>query len=522
MGDHSVTPRVAVIGCGYWGKNLVRNFASLGALAAVCDANEAARDEFARKFNVRALSWTEILADSTINGVVIAAPAEMHFRLANEALDAGKDVYVEKPLALAVADAEQLCKKAAAAGRVLMVGHLLQYHPAFLALKELVADGGLGRLRYVYSTRLNLGKIRREENILWSFAPHDISMILALAGEEPSEVSAVGAAYLHERIADVTTTHFTFPGGLRGHVFVSWLHPFKEQKLVLVGDEGMVVFDDGQPWASKVQVWRHRIEWKDGMPLPVKADAESLPLVEDEPLKLECAHFLECITTRATPRTDGQEGLRVLKVLARAQAAIEGKPATNEAGPSRPDVFVHESAVVDAGVEIGAGTKIWHFSHVLGNVRMGTGCVVGQNVTIGPNVTLGNGVKIQNNVSVYKGVTLEDEVFCGPSCVFTNVLTPRAFVERKSEFANTVVRRGATIGANSTIVCGNTIGRYAMVGAGAVVTKDVADFALVVGNPARPMGWVSRTGERLGPDLVCPRTGERYREGPNGLESIDE
>lgn len=514
--------RIAVIGCGYWGRNLVRNFAALGSLAAVCDANEASARDFADKFGAKALSWAEVLADCTIKGVAIAAPAELHHQLATEALEAGKDVFVEKPVALAVADAEALCRLADSRGRILMVGHLLQYHPAFLALKDLVVQGGLGRLRYVYSTRLNLGKIRREENILWSFAPHDLSMILGLVGEEPHEVTATGAAYLHERIADVTTTHFAFPGGVRGHVFVSWLHPFKEQKLVVVGDEGMAVFDDGQPWESKVQVWRHRIEWKDGMPQPVKADAEPMTLTQDEPLKLECAHFLDCIATRATPRTDGKEGLRVLKVLARAQAAIEGRPEPVEKPAMAPGVFVHDSAVVDAGVIIGAGSKIWHFSHVLGQVSIGKGCVVGQNVTIGPHVTIGDGVKIQNNVSVYKGVTLEDDVFCGPSCVFTNVLTPRAFVERKNEFAATVVRRGATIGANSTIVCGNTIGRYAMVGAGAVVTRDVPDFALVVGNPARPMGWVSRSGERLGDDLVCPRTGECYRIGPNGLEALDE
>lgn len=513
-------PKIAVAGCGYWGKNLVRNFAALGGLAAVCDSNPALAAEFAAKHGVPARTWTEILADPTIPGVAIAAPAELHYRLAREAMEAGKDVFVEKPVALAVADAEALCELAQSRGRVLMVGHLLQYHPAFLALKQLIADGGLGRLRYVYSTRLNLGKIRREENILWSFAPHDISMILGLVGEEPSEISATGANYLHERIADVTTTHFAFPGGVRGHVFVSWLHPFKEQKLVIVGDEGMAVFDDGQPWSGKVQVWRHRIEWKDGVPQPVKAEPEALAVAEDEPLKLECAHFLENVAARGTPRTDGREGLRVLKVLARAQAAIEGRPDPVEK-PAPAEVFVHDTAVVDDGVEIGAGTKIWHFSHVLGRVRMGKNCVVGQNVTIGPDVTVGDRVKIQNNVSVYKAVVLEDDVFCGPSCVFTNVLTPRAFVERKNEFAPTVVRQGATIGANSTIVCGNTIGRYAMVGAGAVVTKDVPDFALVVGNPARPMGWVSRTGERLSDDLVCPRTGERYREGPNGLEPIE-
>lgn len=183
--------------------------------------------------------------------------------------------------------------------------------------------------------------------------------------------------------------------------------------------------------------------------------------------------------------------------------------------------FIHPTAVVDEDAVIGAGSKIWHFTHILPGTRVGTACVIGQNVMIGPGVSLGNGVKVQNNVSIYTGVTIEDEVFCGPSCVFTNVLTPRAFVERKREFALTLVRRGASIGANATIICGVTIGCYAMIGAGAVVTKDVKDHALVVGNPARPHGWVSRTGEVLGSDLVCPRTGEHYRETEAGLVAVN-
>ena len=168
------------------------------------------------------------------------------------------------------------------------------------------------------------------------------------------------------------------------------------------------------------------------------------------------------------------------------------------------------TVIIADDVEIGENTRIWHFTQVMGQTRIGNDCVIGQGCAIGPNVTIGNGCKIQNNVSVYKGVTLEDDVFCGPSMVFTNVLTPRAHVERKSEFAETRVGKGATLGANCTIVCGNTIGEYAMVGAGAVVTKDVAPHALVVGNPARQIGWVSAAGERLGEDLVCPRTGESY------------
>jgi UDP-2-acetamido-3-amino-2,3-dideoxy-glucuronate N-acetyltransferase len=184
--------------------------------------------------------------------------------------------------------------------------------------------------------------------------------------------------------------------------------------------------------------------------------------------------------------------------------------------------FVHETAAVDDNVTIGEKTKIWHFSHVLGNSRVGARCAIGQNVSIGPDVTIGDGCKIQNNVSVYKGVTLEDDVFCGPSMVFTNVLTPRAFVERKNEFGDTLVKKGATIGANATIVCGHIIGAYAMIGAGAVVTKNIPDYALVVGNPARRIGWVSRTGERLKADLVCPRTGEKYEEKDGQLCLIDD
>ena len=183
--------------------------------------------------------------------------------------------------------------------------------------------------------------------------------------------------------------------------------------------------------------------------------------------------------------------------------------------------FIHSSAVVDGNVEIGDGTKVWHFCHVLSGSVIGSDCVLGQNVMVGPDVRIGDRCKLQNNVSVYNGVELEDDVFCGPSCVFTNVLTPRAFVERKDEFLTTIVRKGATIGANATVICGTTIGRYAMIGAGAVVTRDVPDHQLVIGSPARAIGWVSIAGERLDDSLVCPRTGERYRRAGDGLTLVE-
>jgi len=186
------------------------------------------------------------------------------------------------------------------------------------------------------------------------------------------------------------------------------------------------------------------------------------------------------------------------------------------------DVTIHESAYVDEPCTIGQGTKIWHFSHVLSNVEIGENCILGQNVMVGPNVTVGNRVKIQNNVSVYPGVTLEDGVFCGPSCVFTNVNNPRAEIERKDEFRDTLVKRGATIGANATIVCGHTLGAYCFIAAGAVVAGDVPDYALMAGVPAKRIGWMSRAGVKLSDDLVCPQEGTRYRLNADGdLEQMD-
>jgi predicted dehydrogenase len=323
----SPSPTVAVAGCGAWGRNLVRNFAALDALAAVVDDDQQRADEASSATGAPVRSWAAVLDDASIDGVVIAAPAVLHGRLAAEALEAGKDVFVEKPLALEIADAEHLRDAIGAGDRVLMVGHLLQYHPAFIALRSLVDDGQLGALQYTYSTRLNLGRFRREENILWSFAPHDISMILSLVGREPSRVDAIGHAYLTAGLADVTTTHLEFDHGVGAHVFVSWLHPFKEQRLVVIGARGMAVFDDGQPWTSKLVVYPHVVVERDGVHAADRADAVPVELDAAEPLELECRHFLDCISTRERPRTDVDEGLRVLRVLDAAQRSMGRVPA---------------------------------------------------------------------------------------------------------------------------------------------------------------------------------------------------
>ena len=532
---------VAVIGCGYWGKNLIRNFNALGVLRIICDKDEAMLSRFKEQIPgvETCFALNEVLSRKDIQGVAIATPAETHYTVAREVLFAGKHVFVEKPFVLEESEAVELMGLARKKDRVIMVGHVLQYHPVFVALKALADSGELGRINYIYSHRLNLGKIRREENILWSFAPHDISMILSLADEEPESIQAFGGYYLHQRIADVTTTHLSFPSGLKAHLFVSWLHPFKEQKLVVVGDKKMAVFDDTQPWTDKLLLYPHEIRWRNGVPVPEKAEPERLDIPEGEPLRLECQDFLRCISDGKTPITDGAEGMRVLRVLNAAQRSLDnhhtvtsadagvlhnlhpGAPVREpEAARKEKDFFVHHTAVVDENVTIGLGTKVWHFSHILSDCSIGDHCNVGQNVVIGPGCEIGSRCKIQNNVSVYKGVTLEDEVFCGPSMVFTNVYNPRAAIPKMDQVRPTLVRKGATVGANATIVCGVTVGRHAFIGAGAVVTKDVPDYALVMGNPARQSGWVCRCGERLPDALICEFCQRRYSLDGGILEEI--
>ena len=510
---------VLLVGCGKWGRNLARVLAQLGALTGISDPVEGLARAAAEEHGVAVRGLAEALQDPSIRAVVIAAPAAQHFALASEVIASGKHVFVEKPLALRSSDAERLVRDAEERGTVLMVGHLMRYHPAFRRLEDLVSEGALGRLRYIYSNRLNLGRFRREENILWSFAPHDISMILALVGSEPESVSAVGSAFLHTTIADVTTTHLAFASGERAHIFVSWLHPFKEQRLVVIGDAAMAVLEDSADAGAMLQLWPHHVDWVGGGPQPVRGEAVPVETPDTEPLRAELSHFLECCASGSAPITDGREGLRVLRVLEAAQASMSGGGQPRQTTAS--DSMVHETAYVDSPSEIGPGTRIWHFSHVLSGSRIGADCSIGQNVMIGPNVTIGRGCKIQNNVSVFEGVELEDSVFCGPSVVFTNVVNPRAEIARREEYVQTRVRKGATLGANCTVVCGHEVGEYAFVAAGAVVASDVPAYALFAGVPARRIGWMSRAGARLAEDLVCPLTGEKYRlVGSDRLEPV--
>jgi predicted dehydrogenase len=321
----STTPQIALVGCGYWGKNLCRNFHLLGALSAVVDATEngqATARSIAPDTQITD-KLDDVLRNDQIQGVALATPAETHVDLAIQAMQAGKDIFVEKPMALTLEDAEKMKKVAHETDRILMVGHLLEYHPAVLKLREMIALGEIGKINYIYSNRLNFGKVRTEENALWSFAPHDVAVILRLMGQAPVEVSSCGGSYLTSGIADTTLSNLRFENESRAHIFVSWLHPFKEQRLVVVGDKKMAIFNDVAPFGEKLQLYPQNVEFDGPMPILKKEDAEFVEHANTEPLREECCHFLDCIQSRNQPLTNAQSGIDVLQVLHACQQSIE-------------------------------------------------------------------------------------------------------------------------------------------------------------------------------------------------------
>ena len=309
---------IAQVGAGYWGKNLVRNFSELGSLAAIVDVNtdSSAIGELAFKFGVQVRTLGDVLYDKDIRALSIATPASTHAGIALKALECGKSVFIEKPLALDIEDAEKLVNKADESSLTLMVGHLLRYHPVFEHLLELVRAGLIGKTYHIYSNRLSLGKIRTEENVWWSFAPHDVSMIQAITGKEPEEVAAQGSAYLNRKLFDWATAQLVFPGGICAHINVCWMHPFKEHKLVVTGTEGSLVFEDSEAdWDKKLKLVKHRVSVNDQSFEIERTDVKYIQVQKGEPLKNECEHFLQCITNNSLPKTDGKEGLSVLRTL---------------------------------------------------------------------------------------------------------------------------------------------------------------------------------------------------------------
>ena len=308
------TPRIGVVGCGYWGRNHIRTLHGLGALAAVCDHNAERANAAAEEFATRAVSPDALFDDPSINGVVLALPPQHHAETALRAIAAGKHVLVEKPIALTVDDASRVVAAADKAKLVAMTGHVLRFHPAFEALEALIAAGELGEVKYVHSHRVGLGKFHVENDALWDIAPHDLSLILALTGEEPTAVRGEGSAVL-DHLSDFAHLHLEFPSGLRSHVFTSRLNPYRERRLTVIGSKAMATFDDVAPWPEKLALYRHEV-WRDETGWQSRmVEPEYIAVAEDFPLTRELRHFIECITTGASPRTPVSDGLAVIRIL---------------------------------------------------------------------------------------------------------------------------------------------------------------------------------------------------------------
>jgi predicted dehydrogenase len=309
-----MTPRVAVLGCGYWGSNHIRTLKGLGALAAVSDANPARAEGFSAEQDVPAIAPDDLFTQADIDAIVLALPPQFHADAAIRAVEGGKHVLVEKPIALTVPDAERAVAAARACGRVFMTGHVLRFHPAFEKLQELIAEGELGEVRYIHSHRLGLGKFHTENDALWDLAPHDLSMILALTNEAPLTIRGEGAAVL-DHLSDFAHLHMTFPSGIRSHLFASRLNPYRERRLTVVGTRAMAVFDDVARWDEKLAVYRHAVWQDNGQWAFTTNEPTYVPVREGLPLTRELKHFLHCIETGEEPRTGGDEAIGVLRIL---------------------------------------------------------------------------------------------------------------------------------------------------------------------------------------------------------------
>ncbi len=319
-----------MVGLGYWGPNLARNFAAIEGceLSWLCDASIQAREKLAGAFPAArvAAELDELLGDPTLDAVVLATPVPTHAELATRVLDAGKHCFVEKPLATSVADAQRAVDAADRSARVLMVGHLLEYHPAVTRLKQLVDEGELGSLFYVYGNRVNLGKLRAEENALWSLGAHDVSVVLHLIDEQPLECVAHGECYVRAGVQDVVFCYLRFPSGRVAHLQLSWLDPHKERRITVVGSRRMATFDDMRT-EGKLTVYDKGFDedassWGEYI---TRAGESFSPRVSNaEPLRLECEHFVQCVRDGATPRSDGHSGLRVVRVLEALQRSLDG------------------------------------------------------------------------------------------------------------------------------------------------------------------------------------------------------
>ena len=462
----SLDPVIGIVGAGYWGKNLVRDYYSSGHLRAICDKESVVLSRLHKLYpdiKYTTEDYTDLLEDSLITAIIISTPSPTHFELASKALKANKDCFIEKPMSFSVYEADKLIALAKEYECILMIGHILQYNPIIKQIYTMVADGIIGDIKYIRTSRMNTRR-NSKESVLWSLGPHYISLIVGLIGM-PISVSVSDNCYSADNVPDIATIILRFTGNRYANVYIDGISPYSEQKLTIVGTTNTIVFDA----LNKSIIYK-----KEQSPY-----IKSSPFGDKTPLQIECEMFINHCRTRTTPITDGYEGRQVVEILEAAHNSMDEGGSIQLMSTS---YTVHPSVFIDNGARIGAGTRIWHYSHITSTAVIGKNCTIGQNCYIAGYI--GDGCKVQNNVSIYDGVVAGDNVFFGPSCVLTNDINPRCAKPKHGKYKSTLRENDVTIGANATILCGITLGRNSMIGAGAVVVKPVLPGTTVVGNPA--------------------------------------
>jgi len=517
---------LGLIGGGYWGKNLIREFYGIGVLKTVCDVDETALSNY--KVLYPDLNTThhfeDLLTDPSINMICVSLPAQMHYEYGVKVLNSGKHLYVEKPVTLNVWEAEMLNTLAKETNLTFMVGHLLHYHSAIIKIKYMLRYGIVGKIKSITSNRKSLGIYRTYENVLWSFGVHDISVVLGLCGasyKDLTNITCNGVAFITPTIYDTVNLAF-HANEIYVNINVDWCSPIKEQRLTIVCEKGILVFDDVVT-ENKLRWFPDYVDYQsiNGTINPVanKDPGININLGEGKsPLTTECEHFVNCCKFGTQPITNGDEALNVIMLLTHCcdyMTNVCVATKTNSADDSIINnvtdsiinnvtdsiinnvteklFYAHETSVIESD-DIGQGTKIWRWSHVSKGAIIGNNCNIGQGCEIAG--TIGHGCKVQNNVSIYKGVKAGNNVFFGPSCVLTNDINPRCEHPKGGHYMETIIEDCVTLGANCTIVCGITIGHHALIGAGAVITKNVEPYSIMVGNPGKHIGTIDEYGNR--------------------------
>jgi UDP-2-acetamido-3-amino-2,3-dideoxy-glucuronate N-acetyltransferase len=465
----------ALIGCGYWGIKIMRTLKH--QIGTVCENRPDIIDLIKEEFRGVSIEpdWQKLLKNDGIKNVMIALPAELHFKFAKDALLANKNVFVEKPLSIHLSEVEELVKLAEQKGLILMMGHLLHYHPHLNQIKKMVKSGEIGRVLQIRARRMSYGIFRKYDNVLWTVGIHDLSWILSLIDLQSITHSTLkGSNLTNHSNLDMADVTLTTNDGIDVSVSCNWISPHKEQSLVIYGTEGVIYADDVK---------------KEFFSMDYQGNKTSIePGEQYLPLAIECHHFVTCCQTNQEPDTSARRVYPVYQLLDRLERQWQGESANH---------FAHPTATIDAGVKIGQGSKIWHHCHLSNDSSIGRDCSLGQNVYLGDQVVLGDRCRLQNNANVYSGTIAGSDVFFGPNCVITNDKHPRIGFSLNGEYVRTTIEDHVSIGAGAIIIAGVKLGRGAMIGAGAVVTRDVEPYTLVVGNPARRIADIDEEGKRI-------------------------